>query len=1038
MNSNSLPPPQFPQMTDDGVINHDELDSQGGVRFKILEYIDPAVGDYITFYFDATQYFYLYLAEEPVSQYFPWSDVIPSNKVPDGQYEAKYQILDNARNLSTSQVATVFVDRDQQGTLTPPIFPEALDDNTIDDAEAFSDGGTAVYVPVYSDMAVDDSVIVYWTGFNEQGAQIPRSATTVSYVVVERDLTYGLYVTIPTPYITAIGTGTAKAWYTVHSATRFPERSMDSEPVNINSTGWVFAPPIFKEGSDGLIDAQEAADGTPLLIPSYRNINVGDVVTTYWQGYTQEGIVVPTAYDRQIHTIAVADLNQGFEVIIPNAALRDIRIGSGESYYTVVFATSGGGTSLKSQVDVDTLHTILLNAPTFPEATNGYIDAADARSGNGTPMQIIYSPMKVGDQVTLQWTGYHYGDTNPVSGSVYTWTVNVSSTDVAAQSITSIIPTENILVIGTGYAIGNYQVSFIDGGIGNSNTQKLNINSEVLSSLTSSKSTINADGSDKASLSATVTDSVTGTGIPDVVVYWRTSLGTLSVPSSRTNQYGVAVNEISSGQPGNITVVASLDNGSSRSISITAGQVQKTLLVMGARSTSNPSAESQRCTLSVFDAATRNPITASWYYEGQTAIITAHTFLDTSPQLPLIVQNPSSSSDFVTVNPANILGNGGWTDTETSSGSFVALLNDRSIIGWGNAAFGGSTPPYPYNQSVSTLAATFEAFGCIQNSGAVFTWGNSLEGGYTPDDILARTDIIEIKGARGTFALRGRVYPYVESWGWGTTGGEAFSFIVPANIASMSDLTMLRGGDNAFAVVNTQGKVFAWGKESCGGTVPANISSLSGISDCCASRKAFAIIYGGGRLIAWGDSDYGSDASSVSYITNAHRLVGTESAFTALLNNGGMVCWGYAQFGGNMPSAYASRTDIVDVKASYGAFAALCTNGTVLTWGSADHGGNCSSVASLLNNVISITANAASFAALKKDGTVVTWGNASYGGTTSGATGQLSNVLAIYANTHAYIALKADSTVVAWGEQSSGVYNFPSSLLNGNISYLKK
>ncbi|WP_192938092.1 hypothetical protein [Rahnella sikkimica] len=116
------------------------------------------------------------------------------------------------------------------------------------------------------------------------------------------------------------------------------------------------------------------------------------------------------------------------------------------------------------------------------------------------------------------------------------------------------------------------------------------------------------------------------------------------------------------------------------------------------------------------------------------------------------------------------------------------------------------------------------------------------------------------------------------------------------------------------------------------------MKALTGITTCCASRRAFAII-ANGRIKAWGDSDYGSNAQSVSGVTNASRLIATESAYTAILSGGKIVCWGNSTYGNDLPESYKVLTDIIDVKSTYGAFAALRANGSVITWGNSNYGG---------------------------------------------------------------------------------------------------
>jgi len=573
-------------------------------------------------------------------------------------------------------------------------------------------------------------------------------------------------------------------------------------------------------------------------------------------------------------------------------------------------------------------------------------------------------------------------------------------------------------------------------------TWKVTLNGEAsspsITSLNADPTSIVADGETASTLTAVVTDSVSGAALSGITVKWSASEGgNLSVSQSVTDGNGKATTSLTSTSEETITVWATLDNESSASTQVTVRGVKTVLQVMGSRSSIHASCQSQVGTIVVFDGETHDSISAYWYYQGETAKQYSHSFIDTKPYLPLYVQSENDVSNYVVLNPSNVTGNGNWDNDGPGKGSFCALLNNATVIGWGNPSYGGSTPPTTYNQNVYALSATFEAFASIRSQNQVYGWGASGEGGTVPQDVLSRTDIVEVKSTQGTFACRGtKVAPYIKVWGWATDGTAPFDLNVPTNISNMANIVSLHGGDNAFAVVSSSGTVHAWGDTTAGGTVSNEVSLLNNISSCCSSRRAFAVIYGEGQLMAWGDTDFGADASTVVGITTAQRLVATESAFTALLNTGGIACWGYPLNGGNLPSEYRNRLDIIDIKSTYGAFAALCSDGTVFCWGNTSFGGDCSSVAKNLVNVVSISANGSSFAALTLSGTVVTWGNADWGGSTAGATGSLDGVRAIYGNTHAFVALKADKSVVAWGDPNSGVSNFPSTL-NNNMSYLK-
>ncbi|WP_312213376.1 Ig-like domain-containing protein [Pseudescherichia sp.] len=556
-----------------------------------------------------------------------------------------------------------------------------------------------------------------------------------------------------------------------------------------------------------------------------------------------------------------------------------------------------------------------------------------------------------------------------------------------------------------------------------------------ISTLASDKATLINNGTDIATFSATVTDAASGQPMVNVPVDWNTTLGDLSTSVSLTNGSGVATVTLSdTGDTGTATVMARLSNGSTKSCSVEIAAPETFAIIRGARSSIRGAGQVQTGYLVALHPQTLMPMPVVWRYKNDVNYTIDSYFIDTQPDQYLDVSN--INGDTLTLNVANILGNGEWTDTDISSGAFAARLNSGSYVGWGMATSGGYTLPASINHDVQSLYAAYDSFAAIRTDRSVFAWGDTAEGGKIPASVVLLHSVVDIKAARGTYALRSLLYPYIQTWGWGTDGSTEIILSVPSTISAMSDIKSIVANENAFAVINDAGKLFGWGDYQCGGSVPGAISSLSVIDDCCASRRAFAVI-ANGTIKAWGDTDYGGNASSVNYINNASRLIATESAYTAMLSNGGIVCWGNSSYGNSLPEEYKSRTDIIDVKSTYGAFAALCRDGTVIAWGNEAYGGDISAVESLLNNIVSISANGSSFAALTRAGRVITWGDPDTGGRNSFIPG-LNDVAAIYSNTRAFAALKADDSIFVWGDATSGVIDFPANDINGNISYYAK
>ncbi|WP_312228413.1 Ig-like domain-containing protein [Pseudescherichia sp.] len=90
-----------------------------------------------------------------------------------------------------------------------------------------------------------------------------------------------------------------------------------------------------------------------------------------------------------------------------------------------------------------------------------------------------------------------------------------------------------------------------------------------IGSLTSDKTSIENNGTDIATFSATVIDSASEQALANVSVDWNTTLGNLSVRTSLTNNSGIAtVTLTDTGDIGTATVMARISNGSAKSQAI--------------------------------------------------------------------------------------------------------------------------------------------------------------------------------------------------------------------------------------------------------------------------------------------------------------------------------------------------------------------------------------------------------------------------------------------------------------------------------------
>ena len=278
-------------------------------------------------------------------------------------------------------------------------------------------------------------------------------------------------------------------------------------------------------------------------------------------------------------------------------------------------------------------------------------------------------------------------------------------------------------------------------------------------------------------------------------------------------------------------------------------------------------------------------------------------------------------------NPQKIIGN---------YAAFAALNNDGSVVVWGDPTQGGAIYGDTLDAMTSgviDLASTGVSFAALKSDGSVHAWGSEYFGGLLPEDI--NENIVQLIGNEGDFtalSAEGSVTSWGFSYGW---GGSNTNISVP----SSSNFTKVFATSRAFAGIEEDGSVSAWGSVEHGGDASSVSDQLLDIVDISASRYTFVAQNSDGELIAWGASD--SAASSIPEI---------------------------------------AKNNVVKVVAAQDAFAALKTDGSVVTWGDPENGGDSSSVQELISSgVEDIYSNALSFIALKNDGTLVTWGEPTAG-----------------------------------------------------------
>lgn len=211
--------------------------------------------------------------------------------------------------------------------------------------------------------------------------------------------------------------------------------------------------PFVPNGMDNELDQYDLAEDVQVIINEYANAALGDIVIFHWD---------------EIHsyTVEITDLETDFPISLnvtanfPPACLAD---GDYELFYE--HTDIAGNIDVSTPLDVSVSGGNLpgtLTEPSFPEGTDGWINLNEANSDGGTPVNMMWNGLAVGDSVHLVWQGYDQSGI-AISASLYEVDHLVTSEDFAAGSCSEIVPTDYIMPIVKGTAQAYYQLTPVSG-----------------------------------------------------------------------------------------------------------------------------------------------------------------------------------------------------------------------------------------------------------------------------------------------------------------------------------------------------------------------------------------------------------------------------------------------------------------------------------------------------------------------------------------------------------------------------------------------
>lgn len=218
----------------------------------------------------------------------------------------------------------------------------------------------------------------------------------------------------------------------------------------------------------------------------------------------------------------------------------------------------------------------------------------------------------------------------------------------------------------------------------------------------------------------------------------------------------------------------------------------------------------------------------------------------------------------------------------------------------------------------------------------------------------------------------------------------------------------------AYAVLNKDGTITAWGDPGNGGTgVPEGNNYVEIVSN----YKAFTAIRSDGTVVSWGNKDHGGASAPVG--VRFKEISATGSAFAGLKEDGSIVVWGNPKEGG---AGAPTGNDFIKIYSGAYTFTAMRKDGSLITWAEekpwgipwkAPEGTGFKEVFSTTHGL----------SAVKEDGTAYGWGDWSYGW--ANETTPFKNVKTVASTHGAFTALHFDGTVTSWASAWWGNQNVP-------------
>lgn len=325
--------------------------------------------------------------------------------------------------------------------LFPVQLPPELVEQGVIDAE-WAKKGVPVTVPFYRDMAIRDSIRLYWGSF-----ALPPHRVTHEQAQGQQPIV----IMADQDVILAGGDGDSlKVIYKVHDEVwNWADLHSQLNHIGVDAGGWRLEPPIIEQSINGVITIRDL-NKQPVTVQinvRTKDYDLGDTITMTWIGTPPfDGEPLTHTEDRIIDNIPGI-----LRVDVPYEKVRGIAMGRADASY--VLRKKNGGPPLSSR---HTFAEVVGDVDMLPEPTVRELigDVLESDTPYAT-VDVHYDKMASGDLVNLIWLGTR-ADSRPY---LHEQPHTVTRNEAEAGLITLYVDNEHISVLDNGRLDLSYRVS---------------------------------------------------------------------------------------------------------------------------------------------------------------------------------------------------------------------------------------------------------------------------------------------------------------------------------------------------------------------------------------------------------------------------------------------------------------------------------------------------------------------------------------------------------------------------------------------------